>query len=128
VDFETGLINVRYGGEGGTKGRRDRVIPLHPDLRDFLGVLSPKEGGVVPLSKNQVEDWFNRHTGFTAHRLRHTFASRYIQSRGNVTKLQKILGHASVQTTMVYVHLTSDDLRGEIEGLPSLPVATPEAH
>jgi integrase len=127
VDFETGLIHVRYGGEGATKGRRDRAVPLHSDLREFLAGLSPKEGRVVPLSKNQIEDWFNSHTDYTAHRLRHTFASRYIQSRGNVTKLQKILGHASVQTTMVYVHLTSDDLRAEIEELPSLPAVTPAA-
>ncbi len=125
VDFEVGLIHVRYGGDGGTKSRRDRAVPMHPDLRRFLSGLNAREGLVVPLSKNQVEAWFQRHTEYTAHRLRHTFASRYIQNRGSVTKLQKILGHASVQTTMIYVHLTSEDLRGEIEGLPSLPVAAP---
>jgi integrase len=121
VDLESGLIHVRYGGDGATKSRRDRVVPMHPDLRRFLADLSIADGLVVPLSKNQVEDWFQRHTDFTAHRLRHTFASRYIQNGGSVTKLQKILGHASVQTTMIYVHLTSEDLRAEIEELPSLP-------
>ena len=44
-----------------------------------------------------------------------------------MTKLQKLLGHAAVQTTMVYVHLTSEDLRADIEELPSLPVVTPVA-
>ena len=122
VDFETRLIHVRYGGDGPTKGRRDRALPIHPELRAFLAGLEPRTGRVVPLSKSQVESWFRRHTGFTAHRLRHTFASRYIQSGGSVTKLQKILGHASVQTTMIYVHLTSEDLRAEIEELPCLPV------
>jgi integrase/recombinase XerD len=125
VDLEAGVIHVRHGGDGPTKGRRDRAIPMHPDLRLFLADLSPKDGRVVPLSKNQVQDWFHRQTTFTAHRLRHTFASRYIQNGGNVTKLQKILGHASVQTTMIYVHLNSEDLRAEIEELPSLPVARP---
>lgn len=121
VDLDAGLIHVRYGGEGPTKGRRDRALPMHPELRAFLAWLAPQSGPVVPLSKPQVESWFRRHTGFTAHRLRHTFASRYIQRGGSVTKLQKILGHASVQTTMIYVHLTSEDLRAEIEELPALP-------
>ena len=121
VDFEGGLIHVRYGGDGATKSRRDRVIPMHRDLRAFLAGLRPRDALVVPLSKNQVEDWFHRHTTYTAHRLRHTFASRYIQNRGSVTKLQKILGHASIQTTMIYVHLTPEDLRSEIEELPCLP-------
>jgi integrase len=121
VDLEVGLIHVRYGGDGATKSRRDRVVPMHPDLRRFLADLCVTDSLVVPLSKNQVEDWFQRHTDFTAHRLRHTFASRYIQHGKSVTKLQKILGHASVQTTMIYVHLTSDDLRAEIEELPCLP-------
>lgn len=121
VDFAVGMIHVRYGGDGGTKGRRDRVLPMHRGLRMFLAGLGPRDGLVVPLSKNQVEDWFHRHTTYTAHRLRHTFASRYIQNGGSVTKLQKILGHASIQTTMIYVHLTPEDLRSEIEKLPCLP-------
>jgi integrase len=123
VDFERGLFHVRYGGDGATKSRRDRAVPMHMDLRAFLSGLNPKEGLVVPLSKKQMEGWFRRQTDFTAHRLRHTFASRYIQNGGSVTKLQRILGHASIQTTMVYVHLTPEDLRSEIEGLPSLPSA-----
>ncbi|MGH9195303.1 MAG: tyrosine-type recombinase/integrase, partial [Acidimicrobiia bacterium] len=84
VDFEADLLHVRYGGDGATKSRRDRVVPMHRDLRTFLAGLSPRDGLVVPLSKNQVENWFHRHTTYTAHRLRHTFASRYIQNRGSV--------------------------------------------
>jgi integrase len=121
VDFELGLVHVRYGGDGATKGRRDRVIPMHRNLRAFLAGLGPRDGFLVPLSKNQVEDWFHRHTTYTAHRLRHTFASRYIQNGGSVAKLQKILGHASIQTTMIYVHLTPEDLRSELEKIPCLP-------
>ena len=74
------MIHVRYGGDGGTNSRRDGGIPLHPDLRAFLAELGPKESKAVPLSNNHVEDWFNRHTDFTAHRLRHTFTSRFIQA------------------------------------------------
>jgi integrase len=59
VDFEVGMIHVRYGGDGATKSRRDRVLPMHRDLRTFLAGLRPRIGLVVPLSKNQVEDWFH---------------------------------------------------------------------
>lgn len=45
------------------------------------------------------------------HALRHTFATRYLQANGNIYKLSKILGHASVKITEEqYVHLVSTDL------------------
>ena len=39
------------------------------------------------------------------HLLRHTFASRYVQADGDIYRLSKILGHASVTTTQIYAHL-----------------------
>lgn len=45
------------------------------------------------------------------HMLRHTFATRYLQSGGDIYVLSKILGHKSVKTTeKVYAHLLSPDL------------------
>ncbi|MGZ5600426.1 MAG: phage integrase, partial [Methylobacter sp.] len=43
--------------------------------------------------------------GQLAHILRHTFASHFIMSSGNIVALQKILDHASLNTTMRYAHL-----------------------
>jgi len=39
------------------------------------------------------------------HDLRHTFASHYMMSGGNIFDLQQILGHSDTRTTMVYAHL-----------------------
>jgi len=39
------------------------------------------------------------------HTLRHTFATHYVASGGNPAALAEILGHANLQTVMVYVHL-----------------------
>jgi len=39
------------------------------------------------------------------HDLRHTFASTWVRKGGDLFKLQKILGHQSVQMTMRYAHL-----------------------
>ena len=45
------------------------------------------------------------------HALRHTYATRAIESGMQPKVLQKLLGHASIKTTMdKYVHVTDDSL------------------
>jgi len=44
------------------------------------------------------------------HRFRHTFGYRYIRNGGDVFSLQRILGHVTVSTTMIYVNMQSDDI------------------
>jgi len=49
------------------------------------------------------------------HALRHTFASHYMMSGGNLLALQKILGHSDVRMTMIYAHLAPEFLGEEME-------------
>ena len=49
------------------------------------------------------------------HALRHTFASHFIMSGGNLLALQKILGHSDVKMTMIYAHLAPDFLGTEMD-------------
>ena len=45
------------------------------------------------------------------HALRHTYATRAIESGMQPKVLQKLLGHASIKTTMDrYVHVTNDSM------------------
>lgn len=48
--------------------------------------------------------------GQLSHVLRHTFASHFMQSGGNILTLQKILDHASLVMTMRYAHMAPEHL------------------
>lgn len=45
------------------------------------------------------------------HSFRHHFATRFLESGGDVEALRELLGHESISTTQVYVHLRADALR-----------------
>ena len=47
----------------------------------------------------------------TPHTFRHTTATQALQSGMPVTDIQQLLGHASVNTTMVYAHVSNEDVR-----------------
>jgi integrase/recombinase XerD len=49
------------------------------------------------------------------HDLRHTFASWWVQDGGDLYRLSRILGHATLQMTARYGHLRTDDLHDELQ-------------
>ena len=52
---------------------------------------------------------------FCMHALRHTYATRAIESGMPPKVLQKLLGHASIKTTMDrYVHVTNDSMESAV--------------
>ena len=53
---------------------------------------------------------------FCMHALRHTYATRAIESGMQPKVLQKLLGHASIKTTMDrYVHVTDTSLTNAVK-------------
>jgi len=49
------------------------------------------------------------------HAFRHTFAKHYIKSGGDAFKLQRLLGHSTLEVTLNYVKLYSNDLKEDFE-------------
>ncbi len=136
-------LYVRQG-----KGRKDRAVPVQPDvihlIRTYLARSNRHLGTVGPLfsahdraaKKRQggritaraVGEMVQRCTAaahiegkrISPHSLRHTFAIRALRTEGNVVKVSKLLGHASITTTSRYVdHLALGELRSTV---PSLPI------
>ena len=98
------------------KGGRTRVVPMHPDL---AGALVGVRGYVFPgndhghLSPDRVgrilSDLLGR--GWTAHTLRHRFATRAYAGERDLLTVQQLLGHSSVATTQRYTQPPDDALR-----------------
>ncbi len=50
--------------------------------------------------------------------LRHTRITRWVAAGHNLALVQKAAGHASMRTTMIYVHLVDDDLSVLVQPTP----------
>jgi len=51
----------------------------------------------------------------TPHTLRHTFATNMLRAGARVEDAQKMLGHANIRTTMIYLHFTDDYLHSRYD-------------
>lgn len=68
----------------------------------------PKKGFKAACRRAGIKD-------FRYHDLRHTFASWWVQEGGDLYRLSRILGHATLQMTARYGHLRTADLHDEME-------------
>lgn len=51
----------------------------------------------------------------TPHTLRHSFATNFLKNNGNMRYLASLLGHSSMDTTMMYAHVVDADLQRQYE-------------
>jgi site-specific recombinase XerD len=51
----------------------------------------------------------------TCHQLRHVFARHLVEARVPVTSIQKLLGHARLRTTQVYLHVSDPQVQADYE-------------
>lgn len=127
VDLTRGLLWVRHG-----KGRRERVVPLgeragawldkylteaRPELlaadTDALFLTDYGE----PVSPEYVAAKVKRYMGFAGvnkpgatHLLRHACATHMLEGGADIRFIQEMLGHANLETTEIYTHVSIDKL------------------
>ena len=146
IDGERGMVHVHRG-----KGAKDRYIPLPTTtlglLRDYWVThrhprfLFPADGrnhqgmsiAQTPMSPTAVQGAMKKITSeidfgkkVSIHTLRHSYATHLLEAGLSLRVIQKYLGHSSLQTTMIYLHLTETaevDSRKTIEKIFRRPRA-----
>ncbi len=51
------------------------------------------------------------------HKWRHTYATELVRAGVDIHVVQRLLGHASIRSTVGYTHLVVDDLRATVAGV-----------
>jgi integrase/recombinase XerC len=90
------------------KGDKDRVLAPGRVAMAAIRRL-PRDGDAVfPITYGSIRNRLARlakraQVAFHPHKMRHAFSRRFIRSGGSVLELYALLGHADINTTMVYL-------------------------
>ncbi len=117
---------VSRSHSGPTKSRKAREVPLLPEAEAALSALERGRGRVLALP--ETASWLRRYVrrharlpglreGFHVHRLRHTFACRWLERGGSKETLQSLLGHSTVRLTERYGRLSAVAVAAEVARL-----------
>jgi integrase/recombinase XerD len=122
VDWERGTIMIVQ-----SKGQKDRAVMLPHSLRHPLEIylkthplntyLFENESDHSRLSRGTFEKVYYHACSRAGvapkggiHSLRHTFATHSLERGTDIRYIQNILGHANIKTTMIYTHVTNDNV------------------
>jgi integrase/recombinase XerD len=132
IDFVRKSIHIRQ-----SKYKKDRIVPLSDymakGLKTYLAVEKPnvwlfngKDTDGRYSSKGL--DWVMREAlkktdikkEVSLHSLRHSYATHLLEDGVNILLIKKLLGHAKIETTMIYLHVAQCPLTSAHSPLDTL--------
>lgn len=125
IDLRRNSLTVH--GKGAKSGQT-RHIPLNADA---VQVLKIHRGDALPLPHKPVFGKAEFRTawegllkkaeiaGFRFHDLRHTFASKLVMVGVPLNTVRELMGHSSLEMTLIYAHLAPENLRDAVDLISS---------
>ena len=124
IDSKRMLIKVR--GKGGKSRYTLLAKRLLPELRDYYKKFRPqtylfpssyKHKKHQPLSYGSVRNLYEKarkkagvKDGVGIHTMRHSFATHLLEAGYDIRKIQVLMGHSRLTTTMIYLHVSRQTL------------------
>jgi len=131
INLSKSTIIIRRG-----KGGKDRLIPLHKEVTRLLDLYLDKRlplktealiigeqgrrlcnSSFVYLLKMYLILSGLKKKGYSAHSFRHSFATHLVEAGVDLFKVQKLLGHASLDTTKIYINFNSSQMAKAVDRL-----------
>ncbi|MDR3666966.1 MAG: tyrosine-type recombinase/integrase [Ignavibacteriaceae bacterium] len=137
VDFDKKVIRVsRKDGFVPKTDNAERAIPINDKLLSSLNdIKEGKDWSAYVFTSPRGDKLRERYTltvckdiaelaGISGraflHKFRHTFATHLVMNRVPIERVQKLLGHSSINETLIYAHLIPDDMHEDVSVLNNL--------
>lgn len=132
IDFRNAVMLIRG------KGSKERLVPVNEVALTRIKNYVDTDRNDVPIVSADADTVFlnsrGRHlsrvmifyilrdaaaragirTPLSPHTLRHSFATHLLEGGANLCSIQQMLGHESIATTQIYLHIENSRLRQEI--------------
>jgi site-specific recombinase XerD len=118
IDNNRNLIRIEQG-----KGNKDRNVPLDVDVFELLNDYYRQYNPSIYVfngqfsnqySSSSVQQFLNKYTNLSGikkhvhpHTLRHSCFTHMYENGIGLPTIQKIAGHKSIKTTMIYTHISN---------------------